>query len=84
MSLLTNSSSHIILETIEMNKPVCLSLPTRLVALIDKIGEERQDPTRSDTVRILLLQALAAMSYLPDSEKKALGIRHEANPSAKR
>jgi metal-responsive CopG/Arc/MetJ family transcriptional regulator len=57
------------------NQSITISLPQSLVALVEKLQEVRRDPTRSDTVRVLLLQALAAMSYLPDSEKKALGIR---------
>jgi metal-responsive CopG/Arc/MetJ family transcriptional regulator len=58
-----------------MNKPVTFSLPESVLRLLDDVRRKRRDPTRSDTVRVLLLQALAAMSYLPDSEKKALGIR---------
>lgn len=58
-----------------MNKAVTFSLPESLLKLIERVREKRRDPTRSDTVRVLLLQALAAMNYLPGSEKKALGIR---------
>ena len=57
-----------------MNRAATFSLPDSILKLIEKVGRERRDPTRSDTVRVLLLQALAVMSYLPDSEKKALGI----------
>mgnify|MGYP001063582467 CR=1 FL=1 len=60
-----------------MNRTASFSLPESLLKLIDKVGDKRRDPTRSDTVRVLLLQALATMSYLPDSEKKALGIKTE-------
>jgi metal-responsive CopG/Arc/MetJ family transcriptional regulator len=56
------------------NQSITISLPQSLVALVETLQEDRRDPTRSDTVRLLLLQALATMSYLPDSEKKALGI----------
>jgi hypothetical protein len=35
---------------------------------------DRQDPTLSDTIRVLLLQQLAENSYLEDREKKALGV----------
>jgi metal-responsive CopG/Arc/MetJ family transcriptional regulator len=56
------------------NQCITISLPQSLVALVENLQEARRDPTRSDTVRLLLLQALAAMSYLPDCEKKALGI----------
>lgn len=57
-----------------MNKATTFSLPESILDLIEEVRRKRRDPTRSDTVRVLLLQALAAMSYLPDSEKKALGI----------
>jgi metal-responsive CopG/Arc/MetJ family transcriptional regulator len=62
-----------------LNKAATLSLPESLLALIERVRQRRRDPTRSDTVRVLLLQALAAMSYLPGSEKKALGIKVEAS-----
>lgn len=60
-----------------MNKTVSFSLPKTLVKLIDVVKIKRRDPTRSDTVRILLLTALAEMSYLEPEEKKALGIKEE-------
>ena len=58
-----------------MNRAATFSLPESVLKLIEEVKQKRRDPTRSDTVRILLLQALAAMSYLPSSEKKALGIK---------
>jgi metal-responsive CopG/Arc/MetJ family transcriptional regulator len=57
-----------------LNKAATFSLPESVLKLVDDVKRRRRDPTRSDTVRVLLLQALAAMSYLPDSEKKALGV----------
>lgn len=60
-----------------MNKAATFSLPESVLKLVDQVRQKRSDPTRSDTVRILLLQALAAMSYLPESQKKALGIKPE-------
>ena len=60
-----------------MNKGATFSLPESLLSLLREVQRKRRDPTRSDTVRVLLLQALAAMSYLPGSEKKALGIKQE-------
>lgn len=57
-----------------LNKATTLSLPVSVLRLIDMVRWKRRDPTRSDTVRVLLLQALAAMSYLPSAEKKALGV----------
>lgn len=58
-----------------MNRTIAVSLPESLIVLIDQTKENRQDPTRSDTVRVLLLRALAEMSILPEETKKALGIR---------
>jgi metal-responsive CopG/Arc/MetJ family transcriptional regulator len=60
-----------------LNKPVTLSLPQSLLELIERVRVKRRDPTRSDTVRVLLLQALGSMDYLPGSEKRALGIKIE-------
>jgi len=57
-----------------VNRAATFSLPDSILELIEEVKRKRRDPTRSDTVRVLLLQALAAMSYLPESEKKALGI----------
>ena len=39
-----------------------------------EVKRDRQDPTLSDTIRVLLLQQLAENSYLEDREKKALGV----------
>ena len=49
-------------------------LPKDVVLLIDKVQEDRKDPTRTDTVRYLLLRSLAEMSFLPEETKKALGV----------
>ena len=49
-------------------------LPYDVVDLVDQVKEDRRDPTRSDTVRFLLLRSLAAMSYLEPATKKALGL----------
>lgn len=62
-----------------MNKAATFSLPESLLKLVEQVQEDRRDPTRSDTVRLLLLQALGSMSYLRPSEKKALGLRPEKN-----
>jgi metal-responsive CopG/Arc/MetJ family transcriptional regulator len=58
----------------KLNQPTTFSLPKSLVNLLERVQRKRRDPTRSDTARILLLQALGSMSYLSASEKKALGI----------
>ena len=57
-----------------MNRTISISLPQSLIELIDKTRDHRGDPTRSDTVRVLLLRALADMSLVSDETKKALGI----------
>jgi metal-responsive CopG/Arc/MetJ family transcriptional regulator len=48
-------------------------LPKDVVDIIDRVKEMRKDPTRSDTVRYLLLRALRELSFLPEETKKALG-----------
>lgn len=53
-------------------------LPNDLVNLLDEVKEYRKDPTRSDTVRFLILKALADMSLLPEETKKALGYHTES------
>jgi len=58
-----------------LNKPATFSLPESILKLVEDLRRKRRDPTRSDTVRVLLLQALAAMNYISNSEKKALGIK---------
>jgi Arc/MetJ-type ribon-helix-helix transcriptional regulator len=50
-------------------------LPADVVEIIDKLREYRRDPTRSDTVRYLLLRALCDMSFMPEDVKKALGLQ---------
>lgn len=57
-----------------MNRTISVSLPESLVKLIDETKEKRRDPTRSDTVRVLLLRALAELSLIPEESKKALGV----------
>jgi len=50
-------------------------LPKDVVEIVDEVREKRRDPARSDTVRFLLLRALADMSFLTTETKKALGLR---------
>lgn len=45
-----------------------------LVQLVDQLKEKRQDPQRADTIRFLLMRALADLSFLPPEQKKALGV----------
>lgn len=56
------------------NITISISIPEVLVALIDSVKEDRTDPTRSDTIRVLLLQSLATMNYLSIQQLKALGL----------
>ena len=62
-----------------MNRSSTFSLPESVLELVDDVKCKRRGPTRSDTVRILLLHGLAALGYLPNSQKKALGIKTEKN-----
>ena len=59
---------------LETNKTVTFSLPEELLELVEKVRRARKDPTRSDTVRFLLLHALASMSFLSSEAKRALGL----------
>ena len=54
-------------------------LPEDLVSILDKVKNDRKDPTRSDTVRFLILRALAELSLLPLESKKALGIKEDVS-----
>ena len=56
-------------------KGTTIWLPGDVVEIVDKVKEKRLDPRRSDTIRFLLLKALADMSFLPEESKKALGVR---------
>jgi metal-responsive CopG/Arc/MetJ family transcriptional regulator len=51
-----------------------ISLPARVWSLLEQVKKDRQDPTLSDTIRVLLLQQLAENNYLENREKKALGV----------
>ena len=53
-------------------KGVTFSLPPRLIEMIDAVQLQRQDPSRSDTVRLLLLRALADLGYLKRQQLNAL------------
>jgi metal-responsive CopG/Arc/MetJ family transcriptional regulator len=57
-----------------VKKLTTIWLPEDLVKILDKVKQNRKDPTRSDTVRYLILRALAEMSFLPAETKKALGV----------
>ena len=48
-----------------------ISLPVKVWRLLERLKNDRQDPTLSDTIRVLLLDHLAENSYLEDREKKS-------------
>jgi hypothetical protein len=50
--------------------------------LLERVKTDRQDPTLSDTIRVLLLQQLAENSYVEDREKKAR-VDRPAHPNKK-
>jgi len=52
-------------------------LPKDLSELVDRVKTARRDPTRTDTIRFLLLRALADLSFLSKETKKALGVSEE-------
>jgi metal-responsive CopG/Arc/MetJ family transcriptional regulator len=55
-------------------KVISVCLDKNLIDLLDKVKERRRDQSRSNTIRTLVLQQLAEMSFLTDEEKKALGV----------
>jgi len=55
-------------------KVISVCLPEDIVVIIDRVKVKRRDPSRSNTIRLLLLERLAEMSLLPDEDKKALGL----------
>jgi len=57
------------------NIGLSVSLPSELVELVESLQKERHDPSRSDTIRVLLLEALANKGYLTPPQKKVLGVR---------
>jgi metal-responsive CopG/Arc/MetJ family transcriptional regulator len=61
-----------------MQKSITFSLPDQLLQMVDAVQLRRRDPTRSDTVRVLLLKALGDLGYLKEKEIAALTLRQEA------
>jgi hypothetical protein len=62
-----------------MPKTVSYSLPEFVIELVAVVRVARHDPSMSDTVRILLLRALADLGYLKQSELTALMFESESN-----
>lgn len=55
---------------VQQNKTV--TIPSELVDKIDSVSKARFSKSRADTVRFLILKALADLGYLSDEEKNAL------------
>lgn len=53
-------------------RTVSYSLPERVIQMVETVQQARHDPTKSDTVRVLLLKALADLGYLKAREVNAL------------
>jgi len=51
-----------------------ISLPSKLVRILERLQGDRMDPSLSATIKSLLLMKLAEMQYLDEEEKKALGL----------
>jgi len=60
-------------------KVISVCLDEGLIELLDKVKESRRDQSRSNTIRTLLLQQFAEMSFLTNEEKKALGFHSGVN-----
>jgi len=50
-------------------------LPQDLVGILDELKDARRDPTRSDTVRFLILLGLSNLGFLDKKSVKALGLQ---------
>jgi metal-responsive CopG/Arc/MetJ family transcriptional regulator len=59
------------------NRTISICLPEALLSLIEQMKVKRHDPTRSDTIRVLILHGLADFDLLPDEVRAALGIRRD-------
>ncbi len=57
-----------------MSGPTTFRLAEDLTEQIDRLRAKRQDPTRSDTIRFLLLRAMAQLDVLTKEQKRALGV----------
>lgn len=52
-------------------RTLSICLPEEVFHALEKAKIERRDPSRSDTVRTLLVKVLADLSYLPEETRKA-------------
>lgn len=58
-------------------RTISIYLPEEVIEMLERVQSRRNDPTRSDTIRVLLLTKLAEMSYLSEDVKKALDVEGE-------
>ena len=56
------------------NVSVGASIPVGLLEKIEQVRKARFDKNRADTVRFLILKALADLDFLTEAEKIALGL----------
>ncbi len=61
------------------NVSVNATVPAALIEKIEQVRKARFDNKRADTIRFLILRALADLGFLSDSEKTALGL-HTVTP----
>jgi metal-responsive CopG/Arc/MetJ family transcriptional regulator len=54
---------------------ISVSLPPNIIDKVEELQRRRSDPTRSDTIRVLLLHALAEHNLLSPEEEEAMGIK---------
>ena len=55
-----------------MGKKLTIYLPEEIFNTIEELKKKRNDPTRSDTIRVLILSALAEMGFLPEDQRRAI------------
>ena len=61
--------------SIDMSNGTTVWVSGDIIELVDKVSTARHDATRSDTLRFLIMRALAEMNFLPAKSKKALGVK---------
>lgn len=55
-------------------KTISFCIQEPLLDLLETVQNDRGDINRSATIRLLIIRALADLSYLPEDTKKALGL----------
>lgn len=56
------------------NVSVNATVPAALIEKIEQVRKARFDNKRADTIRFLILRALADLGFLSEAEKTALGL----------